>query len=58
MKPLHHHVQRLATRMLQAETASTHEEASKILEKAEKHRKKISLLARLTAPLENLFRLN
>jgi hypothetical protein len=40
MKPLHHHVQRLATRMLQAEVASTHEEASKILEKAEKHQKK------------------
>lgn len=58
MKSLHHHVQRLANRMLEAENALTHEEASKILKKAEKHSKKISLLRRLTAPLENLFRSN
>lgn len=42
MKPLHHHVQRLATRWLQAETATSIEQAQYVLEKAEKHQKRIN----------------
>ena len=42
MKPLHHHVQRLAARLLQAETATTHTEVEHILRKAEKHERKIA----------------
>lgn len=42
MKPLHHHVQRLAARLLQAETAATQAEAERIVRKAEKHERKIA----------------
>lgn len=42
MKPLHHHVQRLAARLLQAEAATTHAEAECIVRKAEKHERRIA----------------
>jgi hypothetical protein len=56
MKPLHHHVQRLAARMMQAENATTFEEAQKVTEKAEKHQRKISILHKLLEPLERQIR--
>lgn len=42
MKPLHHHVQRLAARLLQAEQLTNPREAEYVLRKANKHEKKIS----------------
>lgn len=42
VKPLHHHVQRLAVRLLQAEVATTHAEAEHVLRKAEKHERRIA----------------
>lgn len=56
MKPLHHHVQRLANRMMQAENASSRDEAREILKKVEKHQEKISLIKRLLDPLEKVFK--
>ena len=42
MKPLHHHVQRLAARLLQAEQLNDPREAEHVLRKAKKHEEKIS----------------
>lgn len=56
MKPLHHHVQRLAQRLLDAELATNHEEAQFAVRKAEKHQRKISRWHRLLQPLQNAFR--
>jgi hypothetical protein len=42
MKPLQHHLHRLAKHMLDAETVSTREDAQRVIRKAEKHQKKIS----------------
>jgi len=41
MKPLEHHVQRLAARMLQATQLIDRSQAAHIVHKAEKHAKKI-----------------
>lgn len=43
MKPAHHHVQRLAQRMMEAETCTDPKQAAKIVRKAEKHSRKINL---------------
>jgi hypothetical protein len=42
MKPLHHHVTKLAQRMLQAEQTTTRSEAQWVVRKAEKHQRKIN----------------
>jgi hypothetical protein len=51
MKPLHHHVQRLAQRLLDAELVTNHEDAQRIVRKAEKHQRKVNRLHRLLEPL-------
>jgi hypothetical protein len=56
MKPMHHHAQRLAKRLLEAELASTPEEASRVIRKAEKHQKKINKWHRLLGPLFRTWR--
>lgn len=42
MKPLHHHVERLAQRWLEAETSTDSQRSQHIIEKAEKHQRKIN----------------
>ncbi len=56
MKSLAHHSHRLLQRMLQAELAPSHEEALRILHKAEKHQRKINKLRRLLSPFINAFK--
>jgi hypothetical protein len=51
MKPAHHHVQRLAQRMLEAETCTDVKQASRIVKKAEKHKRKINLWRKLLASI-------
>jgi hypothetical protein len=56
MKPLDHHVHRLAQRFLDAELASDHEAAQRIVRKAEKHQRKIQKWHNLLEPLRRLMR--
>jgi hypothetical protein len=56
MKPLSHHVQRLAQRFLDAELATSHEEAQRVVRKAQKHQKKIQKWHRLLDPLLRAWR--
>jgi hypothetical protein len=57
VKPLHHHVQRLAQRLLDAELADSHEKAKKAIGKAEKHQRKINRWHKMLEPLQKAFRL-
>jgi hypothetical protein len=56
MKPLHHHVQRLAQRFLDAELVEDPEEAQRVVRKAEKHQRKINRWHQLLSPLQNAWR--
>jgi hypothetical protein len=56
MKPLHHHVQRLAQRLLDAELAVNHEDAQRVVRKAEKHQQKIERWHRILGPLYKTWR--
>jgi hypothetical protein len=56
MKPLQHHVERLAQRLLDAELATSREEAQYIIHKAEKHQKKIERWHKLLEPLRKAWR--
>jgi hypothetical protein len=56
MKPLHHHVQRLAQRFLNAELVKDPEEAQRVVRKAEKHQRKINRWHQLLSPLQNAWR--
>lgn len=47
----HHHVKRLASRMMEAEICENREDAKKIIEKAEKHQKKLSIWHRIKSLL-------
>lgn len=55
MKPLHHHVERLAQRWLQAETTTDSAEAQHIIKKAEKHQHKINKWHKLLGPVLRAF---
>ena len=52
MKSVQHHTHRLIQRMMQAETATTRDEAQKVIRKAEKHQRKLN---RLKQMIRNLF---
>lgn len=47
MKSIKHHTHRLIQRMMQAETATTRNEAQKVIRKAEKHQRKINRLRQM-----------
>lgn len=44
MKSIRHHLRKILSLMVKAENASTREDAQKIIKRAEKHQKKISIL--------------
>lgn len=48
MKNIRHHIKKFLSLMVKAENVSTREEAQKIIKKAEKHQRKISILRGLT----------
>lgn len=52
MKPLQHHLRRLAARFLEAESAPDRRTANRVLRKVEKHRIKIDRLHQEIDPLE------
>lgn len=56
MRSLHHHVKRLAARLMQIESASSMQQAQKAMHKAEKHQRKISYLRSLVQPMEDQLR--
>lgn len=56
MRSLHHHVKRLAARLMQIESASSIQQAQKAMRKAEKHQRKISYLHSLVQPMEDQLR--
>lgn len=56
MKSLHHHVKRLAARLMQIESALSMQQAKRAMRKAEKHQRKISYLHSLVQPMENQIR--
>jgi hypothetical protein len=51
MKSIQHHTHRLLQRMMQAETATSRAEAQKVIRKAEKHQRKLSLLKQMVRGL-------
>jgi hypothetical protein len=52
MKPLQHHLRRLAARLLEAETVTSREDAGRVLRKVAKHQGKIERLHQRLDPLE------
>lgn len=56
MKPLQHHLRRLAARLLEAETVANRKDAGRVLRKVEKHQRKIERLHEQLDPLERALR--
>ena len=52
-KDIHHHGRRLLARMVQAETVTDRSEAQRILEKADKHRRRLRNLLGDSQPAQN-----